>query len=96
MPDLIIVALVQSKLGHETILVKAQAILAAVARNQPGCISYELHESVDQPGKVVFVERWQDRASWERHMRGPHMDSFRADSGHLIGAFELLQMHQVA
>ncbi|TKD43513.1 antibiotic biosynthesis monooxygenase, partial [Azotobacter chroococcum] len=41
-------------------------------------------------------ERWRDRVSWERHMRSPHMDAFRANAGHLIGAFELLHLHQVA
>jgi quinol monooxygenase YgiN len=96
MSALVIVALVQAKPGHETALVQAQAALVAVARQQPGCLSYELHESVKQPGKVVFFERWLDVASWERHMRGPHMDAFRANAGPMIGAFELLQLNQVA
>lgn len=93
---LVVVALVQAKPGQETALVQAQAELVAVAREQPGCLSYELHESVSEPGKVVFFERWRDRTSWERHMQGPHMDAFRAHAGHLIGAFELLHLHQVA
>ncbi|CAN7546064.1 putative quinol monooxygenase [Pseudorhodoferax sp. LjRoot39] len=93
---LTIVALVQAKPGHETALVAAQAALVPLARAQAGCLSYELHESMDRPGRVVFFERWLDRASWERHMRGPHMDAFRADAGPLIGAFELLHLRQVA
>lgn len=93
---LVVVALVQAKPGHETALVKAQAELVAIARVQPGCLSYELHESISEPGKVVFFERWRDRVFWERHMQSPHMDAFRANAGHLIGAFELLHLHQVA
>ncbi|MCY1199152.1 putative monooxygenase [compost metagenome] len=96
MSDLVIVALVQAKPGHEATLVRAQAALAPLARAQAGCISYELHESLAQPGRVVFFERWRDRASWELHMRGPHMDDFRATAGPLIGAFELLHLKQVA
>lgn len=34
--------------------------------------------------------------SWEHHMRGPHMDDFRATADPLIGAFELLHLKQVA
>lgn len=94
--DLVIVALVQAKPGHEKALVQAQSELVQVVRRLPGCISYELHETLDQPGKVVFFERWLDQASWERHMRGAHMDAFRANAGPLIGAFELLQLRQVA
>lgn len=29
-------------------------------------------------------------------MRGPHMDAFRAEAGPMIGAFELLELKQVA
>ena len=93
---LVVVALVQAQPGREAALVKAQSELVTVVRDLPGCLSYELHESNEQPGKVMFFERWLDRASWERHMGGPHMDAFRANAGPLIGAFELLQMHQVA
>ncbi|MDQ0083881.1 quinol monooxygenase YgiN [Variovorax boronicumulans] len=94
--DLVIVALVQAKPGQEKALVQAQSELVQVVRKQRGCISYELHEAIDQPGKVVFFERWLDRTSWERHMRGAHMDAFRASASPLIGAVELLQLSQVA
>lgn len=96
MSDLIIIAIVQAKPGYEAALVKAQSELVAIVRQRPGCISYELNESLEQPGQVVFVERWRDRAAWESHMRGPHMDAFRAKAGSMIGAFDLLQMKQVA
>jgi quinol monooxygenase YgiN len=96
MSELIIVAMVEAKPGYETALVKAQSELVAIVRELPGCLRYELNESLAQPGRVVFVERWRDRASWESHMRGPHMDAFRAKAGPMIGAFELLQMRQVA
>ncbi|MGH6643864.1 MAG: putative quinol monooxygenase [Bradyrhizobium sp.] len=96
MSDLIIVAIAQARPGFEAALVKAQSELVAIVRQLPGCLSYELNESLEQPGQVVFIERWRDRASWESHMRGPHMDAFRAKAGSMIGEFELLQMRQVA
>ncbi|MEO6855121.1 MAG: putative quinol monooxygenase, partial [Rhodoferax sp.] len=63
---------------------------------QPGCIAYELHEDLTQPGKVLFYERWADRSAWENHIAGSHSVAFRAQAGDWIGDFELLQMRQVA
>lgn len=82
MADLVIIGFVQANPGLETTLVAAQAELVHAARTQPG--------------KVVFFERWTDRDAWERHMRGPHMDAFRAKARHLIGGFELMHVRQVA
>ncbi|RQS12268.1 antibiotic biosynthesis monooxygenase [Burkholderia sp. Bp9002] len=96
MSELIIIAIAQAKPGYEAALVKAQSELVAIVRELPGCIRYELNESLEQRGQVVSVERWRDRAAWESHMGGQHMDAFRAKAGSMIGAFDLLQMKQVA
>ena len=61
-----------------------------------GFISIERFESLGQPGKVLFYERWADRVSWENHIAGIHSVAFRAQAGEWIGDFELLQMRQVA
>lgn len=55
----VIVALVEAKHGCEAVLVQAQQELVEMARHQPGCLSYELHESLDQPGMVVFLSNGQ-------------------------------------
>lgn len=96
MSDLIIVARVEAKPGHAKELVAAQVELVQAARKQPGCLLYDLHEDEDQPGRVLFFERWRDRASWEAHMKGAHITAFRTKAGHLIGTSELLKMRQVA
>ena len=96
MSDLIIIARAQAKPGFEAVLVAAQTGLVALSRQQPGCIAYELHEDLGQPGKVLFYERWTDRTSWENHIEGAHSVAFRAQAGDWIGDFELLQMRQVA
>ena len=75
---------------------QAQRALVEMACHQPGCLSDELHESLDQPGTVVFFEQWLDRAAWEHHMRSPLMDAFRATAGQWIGNVKLLHLHQIA
>ncbi|WP_394787908.1 putative quinol monooxygenase [Rhodoferax sp.] len=89
MSDLIIIAMAQAKPGHE-------AALVAEARKQPGCIVYELHEDEAQPGKVLFYERWTDRAAWQAHITGPHIVAFSALTEGWVAQSEILQMRQVA
>ncbi|MFZ4289186.1 putative quinol monooxygenase [Variovorax sp. HJSM1_2] len=96
MPDLIIVAQVLAKPGAAKELVAAQTGFVNVARQQPGCLLYELFEDESQPGKVLFFERWKDRQSWDDHRQGAHMEVFRAATGHLIERIEILQMRQLA
>jgi len=96
MSDLIIAARVVAKPGHEAALVAAQIAFVSVARQQPGCLLYDLHEDEDQPGSVLFFERWSDRASWDAHMAGAHMERFRAQTADWIASVELLRMRQVA
>lgn len=96
MPDLIIVARVVSKPGHAKSLVAAQVAFVAIARQQPGCLLYDLHEDEEQSGSVLFFERWRDRAAWDAHMAGAHMETFRAQTADWIGSVELLRMRQVA
>ena len=96
MSDLIIIARAQAKPGFETVLVAAQTALVHLSRQQPGCIAYELHEDLAQPGKVLFYERWADRAAWENHIAGAHSVAFRAQAAEWVGDVEILQMRQVA
>ena len=95
MSDLVIIVRVQAKPGLEAALVAAQTALVPLSRQQPGCIAYELHEDLHQPGKVVFYERWQNRAAWEKHLAGPHSAAFKAQAGDWIADLEMLEMRQV-
>jgi quinol monooxygenase YgiN len=60
---------------------RAEFIAAATAciketRKEPGNIAYDLHESVTDPSKMVFVEQWQDEAALVPHRGAEHMKAF--------------------
>jgi quinol monooxygenase YgiN len=60
---------------------RAEFIAAATAcieatRKEPGNIAYDLHESVTEPAKMVFVEQWQDAAALVPHRAAEHMKTF--------------------
>ncbi len=39
------------------------------SRTEPGCLAHHLHVDVEDPNRLVFVERWTDRAALDDHFR---------------------------
>jgi quinol monooxygenase YgiN len=42
--------------------------LQGIAQQEQGCEQYELFRSVDDPDKVVLLERWTNQALLDKHM----------------------------
>ena len=60
---------------------RAEFIAAATAciketRKEPGNIAYDLHESVTDPTKMVFVEQWENAEALVPHRAADHMKAF--------------------
>jgi quinol monooxygenase YgiN len=60
---------------------RAEFIAAATAcigetRKEPGNIAYDLHESVTDPAKMVFVEQWENAEALVPHRTAEHMKAF--------------------
>lgn len=41
------------------------------SRTEPGCISHEVHVDSENPLRLVFLERWADRAALLAHFAVP-------------------------
>ena len=60
---------------------RAEFIAGATAciketRKEPGNIAYDLHESVTDPTKMVFVEQWENAEALVPHRGTEHMKAF--------------------
>ena len=60
---------------------RAEFIAAATAciketRKEAGNIAYDLHESVTDPSKMVFVEQWENAEALVPHRGTEHMKAF--------------------
>jgi quinol monooxygenase YgiN len=60
---------------------RAEFIAAATAcieevRKENGNIAYDLHESVTDPAKMVFVEQWENAEALVPHRTAEHMKAF--------------------
>jgi quinol monooxygenase YgiN len=48
----------------------------AETRKEAGNIAYDMHESVTDPSKMVFVEQWDNAEALEPHRKSDHMRAF--------------------
>lgn len=61
--------------------------LACIAetRKEKGCIAYDLHVTLDDPDRLVFVEKWESREDLTAHSKQPHIAAWRdASAPHLV------------
>jgi quinol monooxygenase YgiN len=94
---LTIVAITTAIAGQEEPLRIAQEKLVQETLTEPGCLRYELNQSLDNLRVLVFTEQWASEAEWRAHMEVPAMRRFAASGApHLIGDFKLFRMSMVA
>jgi quinol monooxygenase YgiN len=72
MKHVTVVATFQARSGKEAALREALIGLLEPTRKEPGCISYDMHSSPDDPAKFLFYETWQSKDALDAHMRTPH------------------------
>ena len=48
----------------------------AETRKEAGNIAYDLHESISDPTKMVFVEQWENAEALGPHRTAEHMKAF--------------------
>lgn len=47
-------------------------------RQEEGCLQYDYFISVEDPDRLLLVEKWTSRGAQQVHMTQPHMDQIRA------------------
>ena len=71
-----VIARLNVKPDMKTALLAAAKDCIAATRQEKGCISYELFESVIDPDKLVFVEEWESADYLPAHSKSDHMRAF--------------------
>ncbi len=69
--------------------------LVDATRREDGCVRYELHQDNQQPNRFVFVETWENRELWRRHMDGDAIGVFNARIAGGIVDFELQELSHI-
>jgi quinol monooxygenase YgiN len=73
-----VIAEVRVKPGTIDKAIAAARLSVAETVKEDGCISYDMHQSVTDPQRLVLVERWESREALTRHFETPHFKAWRA------------------
>ena len=60
---------------------------------EEGCLQYQYFEAVDEPDKLLLVEKWTDPESQKVHTTQPHMDLIAAVKDRCVDHMELAFYH---
>jgi quinol monooxygenase YgiN len=73
-----VIAEVRVKPGTADKAIAAARACVAETVKEYGCISYDMHQSVTDPARLVLVERWETQDALKRHFDTPHFKAWRA------------------
>ena len=72
-----------AKPGKGTEMAKIQHERALNVQKEPGCLQFEIFQSVLNPDKVILMELWEDKAALDTHAAlgppAPMPDDVRGD-----------------
>jgi quinol monooxygenase YgiN len=67
-----LVVILRAKEGQEGLLEAELRALIAPTRREEGCITYDLHRTLDTPGAFFLHEVWATRDHHRLHTKTPH------------------------
>ncbi|PWU51364.1 hypothetical protein DLJ46_05200 [Micromonospora globispora] len=56
------------KAGEEAAVGDCHLEMVAITRAEPGCLGYDLYQSVEDPSVMFLYENWTDQAALDKHM----------------------------
>jgi len=81
-----VVAQIKVKEGMEEKVKQELIALLKPTRSEKGCISYDLHQSVEDKSRFMFYENWASKQDLDKHLGMPHMKSHLAKAGEMFAA----------
>jgi quinol monooxygenase YgiN len=60
------------KRGEETTVGRCHLDMVGLTRAEPGCLGYDLYQSVDDPSLMFLYENWTDQSALDKHMNTSH------------------------
>ncbi len=81
-----VIARFKAQTGKVAALKKALAALIGLSRLEPGCITYVLHQSVEDKTCFMFYENWVSKKDLEEHLKKPYIKAFMEKADRLLAS----------
>ncbi len=79
-----LIVILRAREGQETLLEAELRALVGPSRKEEGCLTFDLHRSVDTPGAFLLHEVWASRDAHTEHMHTPHFLRWNAGKDALL------------
>ena len=81
-----VIATITVKPGFEARAREALGAAVPPTREEPGCLAYDLHQSIADPAEFLFFERWASDEALAAHAAStaPHRLALRDQLGEMI------------
>jgi quinol monooxygenase YgiN len=79
MSEIVVVGAFTALSGKEAQAAETFRALVEPTHREEGCILYALHQGVDDPRRLTFIERWTSRELLDAHLASPHVKAALAE-----------------
>lgn len=79
-----VIAFMRAKVGKSDELGRRLLALTEPSRAEDGCISYDAHQSLDDPELWCMYENWRSSADLDAHFQTPYLREFAEDLPELV------------
>ncbi len=79
-----VLATIKAKPGMEQQVREAVMALVGPTRKEPGCINYDLHQSLDDKRTFMLYENWTSKKVLDEHLNMPYLRDFFARSSEIL------------
>jgi quinol monooxygenase YgiN len=91
MSEVVVIATFVTHPGKEDSAARFLDELLAPTHAEQGCLLYAVHRGLDDPQKMVFVERWASRELLETHIASDHIqDALKAVGDYFASGPEIV------
>ncbi len=91
-----LIVILRAREGQETLLEAELRALISPSRREEGCLTYNIHRSVDTTGALLLHEVWASREAHTEHTHTPHFLRWNARKDALLAGRDATFWKQIA
>ncbi len=81
-----VIARFKAQKGKAAALKKELLALIGLSRSEPGCITYVLHQSMEDKTCFMFYENWVNKKDLDEHLKKLYIKKFMDKAGELLAS----------